>query len=160
MDGFSVVYGRLDGFSVKLIAVNIYYNPVKNYVDGGRIMDKYKENWITLVPEEVIECSSKGDESMKKEAELYNNVYKEISEIVGLDATLKIYLRFKGQQVSFPVRLYNPQLIQQNVIKEFDGTNVRELAKKYDYSEKTIRRMIRDSVELVEYEDDSYVDEE
>lgn len=123
-------------------------------------MDKYKENWITLVPKEVIECSDKGDESMKKEAELYNNVYKEISEIVGLDATLKIYLRFKGQQVSFPVRLYNPQLIQQNVIKEFDGTNVRELAKKYDYSEKTIRRMIRDSVELVDDEDDSYEDEE
>lgn len=91
---------------------------------------------------------------MTKEAELYNTVYKEISEIVGLDATLKIYLRFKGQQVSFPVRLYNPHLIQQNVIKEYDGTNVKELAKKYDYSEKTIRRMIRDSVEEIEDSDD------
>ena len=58
--------------------------------------------------------------------------------MVGLDATLKIYLRFKGQQVSFPVRLYNPQMIQQSVIKEYDGTNIGELAKKYDYSEKTI----------------------
>ena len=73
MDGFFVVYGRLDGFSVKLITADIYYNFVKNYVDGGRIMDKYKENWITLVPKEVIECSNKGDESMKKEAELYNS---------------------------------------------------------------------------------------
>ena len=70
--------------------------------------------------------------------------------MVGLDATLKIYLRFKGQQVSFPVRLYNPQMIQQSVIKEYDGTNIAELAKKYDYSEKTIRRMIRDSVEDIE----------
>jgi Mor family transcriptional regulator len=87
---------------------------------------------------------------MKKETELYNNIYKEISEMVGLDATLKIYLRFKGQQVTFPVRLYNPQLIQQNVIKEYDGTNIAELAQKYDYSEKTIRRMIRDSVEDAE----------
>lgn len=84
---------------------------------------------------------------VKKEAELYNSVYKEISEIVGLDATLKIYLRFKGQQISFPVRLYNPNMIQQKVVKEFDGTNIHELAKKYDYSEKTIRRMMRDSVE-------------
>ena len=33
------------------------------------------------------------------------------------------------------------------VVKEFDGTNVSELAQKYDYSERTIRRMIRDSVE-------------
>ena len=83
---------------------------------------------------------------MQKETELYNNIYKEISELIGLDATLKIYLRFKGQQISFPVRLYNLQLIQQNVIKEYDGTNIAELAREYDYSEKTIRRMIRESV--------------
>ena len=87
---------------------------------------------------------------LEKEAELYNSVYREMSEIVGLDATLKIYLRFKGQQVSFPVRLYNPHMIQNKILKEYDGTNISELARKYDYSEKTIRRMIRDSVELEE----------
>ena len=106
-------------------------------------MDKYKENGILLVQNKVLNCYGEVDD-MKKETELYNNIYKEISELVGLDATLKIYLRFKGQQVTFPVRLYNPQLIQQNVIKEY------ELAQKYDYSEKTIRRMIRDSVEDTE----------
>ena len=70
-----------------------------------------------------------------------------------MESTLKLYLRFKGQQVTFPVRLYNPHLIQQNVIKEYDGSNIRELARKYDYSEKTIRRMIRDSLEEVESDD-------
>ena len=93
---------------------------------------------------------------MKKETELYNSVYKEISEIIGLDATLKLYLRFKGQQVSFPVRLYSPHMIQQKVIKEYDGTNIAELAQKYDYSEKTIRRMIKDSLEEDETEENSY----
>ena len=114
-------------------------------------MDKYKENGILLVRDKVLNCYREVD-IMKKETELYNNIYKEISELVGLDATLKIYLRFKGQQVTFPVRLYNPQLIQQNVIKEYDGKNIAELAQKYDYSEKTIRRMIRDSVEDTEGE--------
>ena len=112
-------------------------------------MDKYKENGILLVQSKGVECCVEVDD-MKKETELYNNIYKEISELVGLDATLKIYLRFKGQQVTFPVRLYNPQMIQQSVIKEYDGTNIAELAQKYDYSEKTIRRMIRDSVEDTE----------
>lgn len=107
-------------------------------------MDKNKEFWITLVPEEVVRYLDEGDESMRKESELYNTVYKEISEIVGLDATLKIYLRFKGQQISFPVRLYDPRLIQRMVNKEYDGSNLTELAQKYDYSEKTIRRMIRE----------------
>ena len=81
-------------------------------------MDKYKDNGILLVHGKVLNCCGEVD-SMKKETELYNNIYKEISELIGLDATLKIYLRFKGQQITFPVRLYNPQLIQQNVIKEY-----------------------------------------
>lgn len=109
-------------------------------------MDKYKDKGILLVSQNVLQCVEEVDD-LKKEVELYNDIYREISEIVGLEATLKIYLRFKGQQVSFPVRLYNPQMIQQSVIKEYDGTNIANLAQKYDYSEKTIRRMIKDSLD-------------
>ena len=116
-------------------------------------MDKYKDNGILLVHNKVLDYCGEVD-AMKKEIELYNDIYKEISEIVGLEATLKIYLRFKGQQISFPVRLYNPHLIQQNVIKEYDGTNIAELAQKYDYSQKTIRRMIKDSLEEDKPEDE------
>jgi len=117
-------------------------------------MDKHKENGIRLVQTSVLQCNKGEVDVMEKERELYNSVYREISEIVGLEATLKLYLRFKGQQINFPVRLYNPHLIQQNVIKEYDGCNIKELAKKYDYSEKTIRRMIRDSLEDVNDEED------
>ena len=109
-------------------------------------MDKNNDNVISLDNRKMVKYGSEEVIDMQKESELYNTVYKEISELIGLDAT-KIYLRFKGQQVNFPIRLYNPQLIHQNVIKEFDGTNISELAQKYDYSERTIRRMIRDSVE-------------
>lgn len=63
-------------------------------------MDKYKDNGILLVHGEVLNYCGKVDD-MKKEIELYNDIYKENSEIVGLEATLKIYLRFKGQQVTF-----------------------------------------------------------
>ena len=114
-------------------------------------MDNHKDHGMLLVQNKVVECYIEVDD-MKIATALYNSIYKEISELIGLDATLKIYLRFKGQQVSFPVRLYNPQMIQQSVIKEYDGTNIAELAQKYDYSEKTIRRMIRDSVEDMEDE--------
>lgn len=109
-------------------------------------MDKDKENEILLVLAEVVKYAEEVD-NVQKEVELYNDIYKEISEIVGLEATLKIYLRFKGQQVTFPVRLYSPHMIKQSVIREWDGTNIAVLAQKYDYSEKTIRRMIKDSLD-------------
>ena len=64
-----------------------------------------------------------------------------------MDTAIEIYRMFKGQQISFPVRLFNPVRLQKNIIQEYDGTNVRTLAIKYNYSEKTVRRIIKDSVE-------------
>ena len=83
----------------------------------------------------------------ENEVELLNEVYREISEKIGLDSAIVIYQMFKGQQISFPVHLFNSKRIQRNIIKEYDGSNIRELARKYDYSEKTVRRMIKDSLE-------------
>ena len=82
-----------------------------------------------------------------KESELFNDVYREIGNVIGLDVALAIYQLYKGQQITFPIHLFNVKRIQGNIIKEYDGSNLKELAKKYDYSEKTIRRMIRDSLE-------------
>ena len=83
----------------------------------------------------------------EQDSELLNSVYKEISEKLGMDTAMELYQMFKGQQINFPVRFFNPSRIQQIIIREYDGTNVRTLAIKYNYSEKTIRRMIKDSVE-------------
>ena len=79
-----------------------------------------------------------------KEHELYHAVYRELCELVGLEATLKIYRHFQGQQISFPLRLYHSHLIRRKIKKEYDGKNIRALAVRYGYSEKTVRRMLRD----------------
>ena len=68
----------------------------------------------------------------EKDAELLNTIYREIADKLGLDTAMNIYQMFKGQQI---------------IIQEYDGTNIRALAVKYNYSEKTVRRIIRDSVE-------------
>ena len=58
---------------------------------------------------------------------------------------VEIYQMFKGQQISFPMRLYNSQHVQKIIAQEYDGTNVKSLAIKYGYSEKTVRRIIKES---------------
>lgn len=77
---------------------------------------------------------------------LLNAVYKEISEKLGMDTAMEIYRMFKGQQISFPMRFFNPERIQKIIVQEYDGTNVKTLAVKYGYSEKSVRRIIKESL--------------
>lgn len=110
-------------------------------------MDEYKDNGIILVQQELLKYPLEVKEMANSDKELLNNVYREISEALGMDTAVAMYHLFKGQQISFPVRLLNPECIRQKIIEEYDGKNVGLLATKYDYSEKTIRRIIRGSLE-------------
>ena len=110
-------------------------------------MDKHNDFGIRLENLALVELSSEVIRMAEKDSELLNAVYKEISEKLGMDTAMEIYQMFKGQQINFPVRFFNPTRIQQIIVKEYDGTNSRTLAIKYNYSEKTIRRIIKDSLE-------------
>ena len=109
-------------------------------------MDKHKDNEIRLGGSHLLNLSKEVVQMLETNPELLNAVYKEISEKLGMDAAMEIYRMFKGQQISFPVRFFNPQQIQALIIREYNGTNIKKLAIKYSYSEKTIRRIINDSL--------------
>lgn len=80
----------------------------------------------------------------ENDSELLNTVYRELSERLGMNAAMTIYGMFKSRQISFPTRFFDSSMIHQAIIQEYDGTNIRVLAVKYNYSEKTIRRIIVD----------------
>lgn len=111
--------------------------------------DKYKDNEIRLGNQDLLKLSKRAMvmAMAEQDSELLNSVYREISEKMGVDAAFELYQIFKGQQICFPVRFYNPARIRRIIVQEYDGKNIRLLATKYDYSEKTIRRIIRDSLE-------------
>lgn len=108
-------------------------------------MDKHKDNEIFLETKNLLYCSQEVKNMANNDTELLNSVYQEISETMGMDSAIKIHQLFKGQQITFPQRFFNPKKIHQLIVKEYDGTNIRLLAIKYDYSEKSIRRIIKDS---------------
>ena len=111
------------------------------------MLDKHKEVEILLKNTHLLNLSKEVVQMVETNPELLNTVYKEISEKLGMDVAMEIYRMFKGQQISFPVRFFNPQQIQALIIREYNGTNIRKLAIKYNYSEKTVRRIIKDSLE-------------
>ena len=112
----------------------------------GNSWDKHKDIEILLENSHQIKLSKEVMRVAENDPELLNAVYKEVSEKLGMDTAMEIYRMFKGQQISFPMRFFNPERIQKIIVQEYDGTNIKTLAIKYGYSEKTIRRIIRDSV--------------
>lgn len=112
-------------------------------------MDKHTEKVndieICTAPKGVLQYTHEVMAVSEYDKNLFHKVYREISEQLGIETALTIHQMFKGTQVNFPVRFFDTQCVKEMIIKEYDGTNVKTLAKKYDYSEKSVRRIIKES---------------
>ena len=74
--------------------------------------------------------------------EYLNTIYKDLAEKIGIDNTLQIYETYCGCQIVFPKKLYSPECICKLISKEYNGNNSKELARKYGYTERSIRRIL------------------
>ena len=72
-----------------------------------------------------------------------NEVYREIANEIGIEKTWVIFNLFHGTQVSFPNRLFSKEHIHNSIINEYNGDNVSQLAQKYNYSERSIWRILK-----------------
>lgn len=76
-----------------------------------------------------------------------NGVYKELAEIVGVEATYAIYLSLRGQQLTLPMRFYSTQYVLEQIRKNPDSNNIRKIAMEFDYTEKYIRQLLKQEEE-------------
>ena len=72
-----------------------------------------------------------------------NDVYRDIADEIGIENTIAIYRLFHGTQITFPSRLFSKEYIHEAIIKEYDGKNTLQLAQKYNYSERSIWRILK-----------------
>ena len=80
---------------------------------------------------------------LKKDLDGLNDVYRDIAEEIGVENTLAIYNLFRGTQISFPNRLFSKEYTYKAIISEYNGNNVPQLAQKYNYSERSIWRILK-----------------
>ena len=66
------------------------------------------------VDEEVIEINSN--------PERYSGIYKELAEMLGDNATIKIWKRFSGLNITFPQKLYSKEY-RKEIIREKISTD-------------------------------------
>lgn len=81
-------------------------------------------------------------------SEYLNGAYSDLANLLGIEAVLKIHSAYRGQQISFPVQLFSRDFIKNQIIEEYNGNNVKQLATKYCYSEKWIRKILKENLDL------------
>lgn len=78
------------------------------------------------------------------ESENLCGVYRDIANLLDVEAAKKIHSAYRGTQVTFPVNLVTKDFIAEQIIREYDGTNIKKLASEYGYSEKWVRKIIKE----------------
>lgn len=72
-----------------------------------------------------------------------NEIYREIANEIGIENTIRIFNLFHGTQISFPNRLFSKEHIHKTILQEYNGKNALQLAQKYNYSERSIWRILK-----------------
>lgn len=81
----------------------------------------------------------------KMSSEGFSGIYKEIADLVGIENAFTIYRNLKGQQVSFPKRLYSTEYVLKQLSKDSSNKNIKRLAVEFDYTEKYLRQLMKES---------------
>lgn len=75
----------------------------------------------------------------------FADIYREIAEEISPETAIEIHRLFGGQQILFPKKLYARKYIYRAIRKNYNGQNVRELSRIYEYSERQIRRILAEN---------------
>ena len=81
------------------------------------------------------------------ESQDLNGAYSEIASLLGVEAATILHSAYRGQQITFPVHFFTNEFIAEQVMNEYDGKNIKQLATKFGYSEKWIRKIIKQQKE-------------
>ena len=79
---------------------------------------------------------------MKKNKSDYKGIYSDMVEILGEDIVFKLYKNYRGQQVTFPMRLYSKSYVEEYIIKNYNGKNIKEISRKLGYTCNWVQQVI------------------
>ena len=69
--------------------------------------------------------------------------YACIAEIIGIENK-----HYRGQQITLPQRLYSVQYVVKEVERQLGTHSLSDLAKKYGYTERRLRQLIKEDSKL------------
>ncbi len=78
--------------------------------------------------------------------------HREIAECIGMECFLSLVKVFGGSAIYIPqMREVTRMRVYRKIAEEFDGTNIKALAGKYEVSESTVYNVVRDQIRSGEH---------
>jgi len=81
------------------------------------------------------------------EPEAFAGIYAEIAAQIDCETAVRLFELLRGQMVIFPQKLYNSDYVRSYIRLHRADTSVRELARKFGYSDRRIRQLIAEERE-------------
>ena len=79
------------------------------------------------------------------ESTCFNGCYCELVEMLGHENMLKLYRKYAGQYLTFPMKLLTDDYVHEMLLAEYNGRNGKDLARKYGYTYSWVMKMIKAS---------------
>lgn len=86
------------------------------------------------------------NKEMKPEG--FMQVYKDIADIIGPELTYEIFQQLRGQQVTFPIRLYTTEFVLDEIRKCGENVDFRKFSLEFGYTERYLRQLMNNKKEL------------
>ncbi len=104
------------------------------------------------IPGSIEWYAEKGEDEMEKNPEQYGGIYKELADLLGDAAVIRIWKNYAGLSVTFPMRLYSREYIREYIREHCDSMKPSEIGRLLGLSERRVRQLIH---ELREAEKDT-----
>lgn len=99
-----------------------------------------------------------GGSIMLEDKKAWNTVYKEIANYIGEEKTIRLFNAYKGTNIAFPMRLISRESVKEIIASGHPERSVNQLAVETGYSERNIRRLIKElKLESIEVLDNEHV---
>lgn len=77
-------------------------------------------------------------------SEDFVGVYKEIADVIGVEATVQLHDYFKGQQINLPIKLYTKEYVISQVGDRGNPDKIKTIAREYGYTERRLRQLMKE----------------
>ena len=74
----------------------------------------------------------------------FSGIYREIAEVIGVEATLLLHQHFKGQQITLPQKLFTRDYIVRQIENTQERSNLKMIASEFGYTERRLRQILKE----------------